>query len=279
MFETFENFKFQIGHCSYDGTTLLIREFYGNKIRIYKFIDNKWKFIYTNFDIKYNDYFSRAISLTANGNEMSCIKIIHDTNGIPENYIKKYKIMETNIEEIFSQKIDLNFDNFSRFSSNGEILITGNEKDYSNGNIVRIFKFTNNMYSEIENNLINSDSSLIFGVGRYISDDLKTLSIGVNPKEIAFGRSEIKVYDISSLCSLVRDSSLSNNIKLFPNPTSDILQIDGINLPVQLTISNVNGQIILQQDLEKNQLDLDKYLCGIYFISLKNDQIFHLVFI
>ena len=69
-------------------------------------------------------------------------------------------------------------------------------------------------------------------------------------------------------------SQLDNPIKVYPNPTTDILQIDDINLPVQLTISNVNGQIIFQQDLEKNQLDLDKYPCGIYFISLKNDQIF-----
>ena len=274
LFETLENFKFQIGHCSSDGTTLLIWEFYGNKIRIYKFIDNKWKSIYTNFDIKYNDYFSRAISLTANGNEMSCIKITHDTNGIAENYIKKYKIMESSIKEIFSQKIDFKYDEYSRFSSDGNLFITGNDINFNLSDRVKIFKLANNMYSEIENNLINSDSTLTFGVGRYISDDIKTISIGVNPKEIGFWRSLINVYDISSLCSLVRDSSLSNNIKLFPNPTSDILQIDGINLPVQLTISNVNGQIIFQQDLEKNQLDLDKYPCGIYFISLKNDQIF-----
>lgn len=271
---SFDNLRFQYGYISYDGSTLLLREFYGNKIRIYKFLDNAWRTIYTNLDIGDLDYFSRAISLSAKGDELHCIKIIHDENDTAEKFIIRYKISDTNIEEIYRQRIDFNFDNFTRFSLDGTCLVTGTEPDIFQSNRVRLYKYSDNQYSEIETNLINLDTTLYFGVGRNISDDCSTLSIGVRPKEILSGLSEIRVYDISNLMTSVSDDYNSRIIKIFPNPTLGTLNIEGIKLPVELTIRNVNGQIILNQKLESKLLDIDKYPNGIYFISFKNNERF-----
>jgi hypothetical protein len=266
---SFENYRFQYGHCSSDGSTLLVREFYGNKIRIYKFLNNEWRVIYTNFDIGDRDGFSRAISLTAKGDELNCIKRINNENEIAENYIIKYKINDTNIEELFRQKIDLNIDAFTRFSSDGACLVTGSEQDYFQSNRVRLYKFSDNQYSEIETNLINLDTTLYFGVGRNISDDCKTLSIGVSPKELVAGLSEIRVYDISNLTNAVSEDYDLKQIKIYPNPSQGYLNIIGFQSPVDLTISNISGQVLLHQNLETNQIDINQFPSGVYICAFR----------
>lgn len=271
---SFDNLRFQYGHISYDGNTLLVREIYGNKIRIYKFIDNEWRIIYTNLDTGDLDYFSRAISLSAKGDELHCIKIINDENDTAEKFIIRYKISDTTIEEIYRQKIDFNFDHFTRFSLDGTCLVTGTEQDIFQSNRVKLFKFSDNQYSEIETNLINLDTTLYFGVGRNISDDCSTLSIGVRPKEILPGLSEIRVYDISSLTTSISDTANSESTKIFPNPTNGWLHIYGSQLLTQLIIHNLNGQMILNQNLESNKIDLNNFPNGIYFISFKNNERF-----
>lgn len=83
---------------------------------------------------------------------------------------------------------------------------------------------------------------------------------------------QVRVYDISDLTSTISEFTYKNQIKIYPNPTLGTLNIEGIKLPVELTIRNINGQIILNQNLESKLLNFDKYPNGIYFISLKNNK-------
>jgi hypothetical protein len=68
----------------------------------------------------------------------------------------------------------------------------------------------------------------------------------------------------------------SDNINIFPNPTSDFIQIE-TNLNetrnFQLTIMNSNGQVIMRTELDlirKHSMDIRDYENGLYFIILSN---------
>lgn len=61
-------------------------------------------------------------------------------------------------------------------------------------------------------------------------------------------------------------------VKVFPNPTTDYIQIEGITATTRVQIANVTGQLIYQNTIEQNQrlpLDLE---AGIYFVTLSSQE-------
>ena len=61
-------------------------------------------------------------------------------------------------------------------------------------------------------------------------------------------------------------------IKIFPNPTTDYIQIEGIETTTHLQITTLTGQFVYQTTLEQNQrlpLDLE---AGIYFVKLSSQE-------
>ncbi len=67
----------------------------------------------------------------------------------------------------------------------------------------------------------------------------------------------------------VKDYSLNNIIKVFPNPTTGIINIEAENL-TNVTIYSIEGRLIENFD-KTNQIDLSFLKTGIYLISIKNN--------
>ena len=77
--------------------------------------------------------------------------------------------------------------------------------------------------------------------------------------------------DVEEAITSVNDL-LKNNIKIYPNPFVDYIEISGINKGIQLQIIDINGKQIYQKiidDLEK--ISLSNLSTGIYFIKLENN--------
>ena len=69
---------------------------------------------------------------------------------------------------------------------------------------------------------------------------------------------------------------LENKIKIYPNPTKNILNIkltENNNIKIsQITITNLLGQTVFNEEKESKTIDVSKLATGIYHITIKTDQ-------
>ncbi|WP_223034275.1 T9SS type A sorting domain-containing protein [Hanstruepera marina] len=82
------------------------------------------------------------------------------------------------------------------------------------------------------------------------------------------------VYWIENLLETldVDDYTLSNEISIYPNPTNNVLNFkSSFNEPINLSIYNLLGQIVLSQTVNNNTvLDVSELSSGLYTIRLNN---------
>lgn len=69
----------------------------------------------------------------------------------------------------------------------------------------------------------------------------------------------------------INDNALEKNIKLYPNPTSSILNIVGIKKPTSFKIYNILGTELLEGSISvADKIDVKSLNNGLYFLSLEN---------
>jgi len=61
------------------------------------------------------------------------------------------------------------------------------------------------------------------------------------------------------------------NVSIYPNPTSGVLSINGLNGKANVLVTNVHGQLIFNTTLVNNQLDMSNQPKGVYFIKIYNN--------
>ena len=79
--------------------------------------------------------------------------------------------------------------------------------------------------------------------------------------------------DINSSCALGNEVFVKNDIVFFPNPTSSQINIySGVTIK-NVSIIDMQGRLIFQQQLDKNNatFDLSAYSNGVYFVKLTTD--------
>ena len=69
------------------------------------------------------------------------------------------------------------------------------------------------------------------------------------------------------------NENVANEVSIYPNPTSDILNIStNSNDLSELTIKDITGKIVLNQNFNnKITINTENYSKGIYLIDVKNN--------
>ena len=86
------------------------------------------------------------------------------------------------------------------------------------------------------------------------------------------------VFREAAVLDVEEESFRESNISLYPNPASDSITLDyrGNEPLIQLTIVNVNGQIMLRKDLSdfngQQQINIEDLSAGMYFVNLESTQ-------
>ena len=105
--------------------------------------------------------------------------------------------------------------------------------------------------------------------------DIYELSLTVSPTTRAEKKSVLKVKDyIDTRVFTNMNVVENNNINIYPNPTNDIITIEGDNI-TYIEIKNIKGQIITKKEVDTNKLtmDISTYKKGIYFVKIvENDK-------
>lgn len=122
--------------------------------------------------------------------------------------------------------------------------------------------------------LTNSENSLETYLGGLVS------AIGItyydnhlffaSPKPNFVGEFEGKVIKVSDEIVLSQNTIDSSPFVIYPNPTSGMIRIDGMNLmQSSIVIFDQHGRIVLKSQ-GREQLNLDKLPNGVYFLEINN---------
>jgi hypothetical protein len=78
--------------------------------------------------------------------------------------------------------------------------------------------------------------------------------------------------DCEAVTPRERIESISNSSKIYPNPASNLLNIDFTGSIAKVSVSNVAGRIIIAKSIYKNEaLDISSLQNGIYLISITDE--------
>ncbi len=77
---------------------------------------------------------------------------------------------------------------------------------------------------------------------------------------------------LSTATSLIENVKSDLNLNLFPNPTSSIINIEGLKSASQIYVYDINGKNLLESKIEPDNkiLDLSPFNVGVYFIRVNN---------
>jgi uncharacterized repeat protein (TIGR01451 family) len=70
------------------------------------------------------------------------------------------------------------------------------------------------------------------------------------------------------VAALANDNFTFNNLKIYPNPVNNILNIENNSVIDNIEVSNVLGQTVLSQNNNNSKIDLSGLIAGIYFVKI-----------
>ncbi|WP_438962433.1 T9SS type A sorting domain-containing protein [Nonlabens sp.] len=74
------------------------------------------------------------------------------------------------------------------------------------------------------------------------------------------------------------DINALNELKLYPNPTSDMIQITGLNEAVNFSVYNVLGAQVIEGTISQNEsIDVENFTDGVYFLKLENGKTYKFI--
>lgn len=82
------------------------------------------------------------------------------------------------------------------------------------------------------------------------------------------------IYKITAPNASVEDIDNQNKIKIYPNPASDKIFVEGINQEnLNAEFITLEGRVILNKNLNSdNSIDISGLNSGIYFVTIKSNQ-------
>ena len=106
--------------------------------------------------------------------------------------------------------------------------------------------------------------TVISGKRYFISREKVSTLIGGSPFVL---NQKLYRFDNGSFTALSVNDYLVKNVNIFPNPTQEILLIEGVAIK-QVSIVDITGKIILMQKNSSNQILINELIPGTYFIKI-----------
>jgi hypothetical protein len=88
---------------------------------------------------------------------------------------------------------------------------------------------------------------------------------------ISVDSNEVIIPKITSQINALKNTTISSNIQLYPNPATTFITVVKSNDETNLeSIYNIIGCQVLKLDNEKNQIDISGLRTGVYFLKTNN---------
>ncbi|MEG1020375.1 MAG: T9SS type A sorting domain-containing protein [Myroides sp.] len=261
---------------SENGDTIASSPHPGATIDIFKYVNNKW---------------TQSSTINANPNDVSTgyrMDISSDGNTIaittmavqPQNLgsINVYRYISNTWTQIgnpiTSQVPNENFGSNVAISGSGNVVIVGTRENGNTGNgRVEIHEYLQGNWVKKGEIIDNNGNSIFWAIA--LSRDGSSLAVRSNgkvgPKPAGSNEgkgpsSGARVYDISGILS--SDTFVLENFNIYPNPTTDILNIElKENLTLEkVLIYNTSGQLV--KETSEKIINVSGFAKGIYNVQV-----------
>ena len=260
-------------------------------VRIFELLNNEWSQVGENIDgLVEGQVSGQSISLNSTGNIVSIGQIGVDSEG----GIKVYNWNEsswTQLGEVipfnsWTVVMNSNGDRLvTRKNYNGDYYIDGEfvETGGTGGDergIILIWDFIDGQWIQtIECNIygsFNNGNSPAFGGMLDINSSGDRIVFGdpawdSDNSDLFLNEGEAGVFSLGSICSSgmgIEDNILAN-IYLYPNPTSDLVFIGGVNSELNAVVYDLLGKQVMRKYITK-KIDISILEKGVYFVKLSN---------
>lgn len=250
-------------------------------VKIYKNVLGVWTQVGNKIQGEsYTDRFGISVSLSDNGNIVAIGAPYNNTNAINSGRVKIYENISNTWFQIGNSidGISTNDENgYSvSLSGDGDIVVVGATQDiygsqYTKKGYVRIFKNISGIWSQIGQTIEGEALGDYSAASVSVSSDSSTLAIGAPYNNgNGNGSGHVRVFNLSGILS--NNEFVLQNFNIYPNPTSDILNINLENNLVleQVTVYNNLGQVV--KKATENVINVSQFSKGLYFVEVTTNQ-------
>ncbi|AGC76207.1 putative secreted protein (Por secretion system target) [Nonlabens dokdonensis] len=123
---------------------------------------------------------------------------------------------------------------------------------------------------------IATDNFGNYVVGGYFRSTLFQNNTAITPLQINgngatdFWYARLATKDCNGV-PLSMDEENLNQVSIFPNPATDVIQVTGDLLFTSYSIYNISGQQVLSGNINDNKIEVLSLTSGVYFLNLKSD--------
>jgi hypothetical protein len=83
--------------------------------------------------------------------------------------------------------------------------------------------------------------------------------------------SNMEVHDVWGMITNVNDISGLDQVRVFPNPFNNHIEIEGADMADRIIITNILGKIVMNEPLTGNRIDTSALPTGVYVLHLEGD--------
>ena len=199
------------------------------------------------------DWFGYSVSLSSSGERVAASGIFNDGGGSDAGHVRIYDLDSPLPTELIYFR--------GEAIKNGNLLTWATESELNNDYFEVEYSIDGINFSSI-NQIDGSGNSF---VRKYYEFTHYRLLNSVNYyrlKQMDYSG----VFEYSEIINIT--SSIGDKIEIYPNPTTGILEIQGLGKEAVIQVSDYLGQFIKAVKIEGNKIDISKFPKGIYFISI-----------
>lgn len=258
---------------------------YTGQVRIYENTAGIWTQIGNSIDGEsIDDWSGNSISLSSDGKIVAIGARYNDGNGTDSGHVRVYE----NISGVWTQ-IGSDIDGEDpgdwsggdvSLSADGNVLAIGAEANKRKGNVglnyghIRIYQNISGKWIQLGIDIDGDTSDDYFGLSVSLSKDGKTVAGGApnNNNTTGFDHfiGQVKVYSLIGILS--SDTFVLENFNIYPNPTTEILNIELDNNLIleKVLIYNTSGQLV--KETSEKTINVSAFAKGMYNVQVVTNQ-------
>jgi hypothetical protein len=243
-------------------------------VKIYNNISGTWTPVGAEIvGLNASDEFGRGLSLSANGNTVAIGSQYHNGSGGNSGQVKVYTNNAGTWQQVganINGEAPFDFSGYGiSLSSNGEALAIGaasNDGNGSDSGHVRVYRNVGGTWTQVGIDINGEAAGDGYGFSVALSADANTLTVGgIFNDGNGVDSGHVRVFNLSNLLSV---NSFNSNLKfnLYPNPASDILNIETENELKSVEIYSIQGQKVLSAG--SKEINISNLTSGLYLVQV-----------
>ncbi|WP_405610463.1 T9SS type A sorting domain-containing protein [Polaribacter sp. Asnod1-A03] len=245
------------------------------QVRIYKNIDNYWTQVGNEINgDNIGASFGSFISLSSDGNILAIGGSMVTENGDFTGKVKVYKNIDNNWVQLGNEFIGSPANRLGssvELNSDGSIIAISLEYANFFKGLVKIYKFIDNNWIQLGNDIIGESESDQFGSSLSLSFNGNIIAIGaIYNAENGTDSGHVRVYDLSVVLST--EESNVFNFSMYPNPSKNKFNIELSSELIIKKIEVFNSIGLLVKTAQKKEITTSSFATGIYFVRITTNK-------